>query len=106
MKREEKEKERTLSLSASSKLLEEEQTAVELTELEKELQQEQQIELLHQQDTLLQQVMVFLKVRLIRENLLVSSAPFLPVFRWRALSLGLTRSCSCCASRRCVWTST
>uniref|UniRef100_A0A3B3BSQ8 Cilia and flagella associated protein 44 n=1 Tax=Oryzias melastigma TaxID=30732 RepID=A0A3B3BSQ8_ORYME len=56
MKREEKEKERTLSLSASSKLLEEEQTAVELTELEKELQQEQQIELLHQQDTLLQQM--------------------------------------------------
>ncbi|RVE65424.1 hypothetical protein OJAV_G00116460 [Oryzias javanicus] len=47
---------RTLGLSAPSELTEEEQTAVELTELEQELQQRQQIKLLHQQDALLQQM--------------------------------------------------
>ncbi|XP_020563566.1 cilia- and flagella-associated protein 44 isoform X3 [Oryzias latipes] len=56
LKAEEKDKqernERTLSLSASSELREEEQ----LTPLEKELQQEEEIRRLHQQDTLLQQM--------------------------------------------------
>lgn len=76
LKAEEKDKqernERTLSLSASSELREEEQ----LTPLEKELQQEEEIRRLHQQDTLLQQVMLLPKKGLSKENQRASSPPF------------------------------